>query len=161
MRILPRNHYLQWCWCGYKVAWSSSNCITITVTIQALSDWSIYPFLDNRWLQIFLELCSLALWLISTCNSSLLSFVAKLAHLPALFLAHCIKSALIFVQLSAFCALVLFHCGYFLRDWVAKCRSHCFHHITVHKLYESYSNNISTHSYIHIFAYTVTTIWNK
>ena len=38
-----------------------------SVTVQALSDWFIYP-LDKRELQIFLELCSLALWSISACS---------------------------------------------------------------------------------------------
>ena len=67
---------------------------------------------------------SLALWLISARNSSLLPFVIKLICLPALFSVHRIKSALIFVQFSTFYALLLFHCCYFLRDWVTNRRSH-------------------------------------
>ena len=72
--------------------------------MQALSDWSIYP-LDNRWLQIFLELCFLALWLILACNFFLLSFATGLTCLPALFSIHCIKICL---ELSTFYAVLLF-----------------------------------------------------
>ena len=61
--------------------------------------------LNKSRLQIFLELCSLTLWLILACKFSLLSFVTKLTCLPALFSVHSIKSALIFVT---FYALLLF-----------------------------------------------------
>ena len=79
-----------------------------SVTIQALSDWSVYP-LDKRQLQIFLELCSPALLLISACNFSLLSFTTRLTCLPALFSVHRKKICLDFCAIQyVLCSILLF-----------------------------------------------------
>ena len=71
---------------------------------NALSDWSVKPFLDNGRLQIYLELCSSIVINFSlSCHQ-----ISMSASIVALFSVHLIKSALIFVQFNTFYALLLF-----------------------------------------------------